>query len=191
MSVTLSPEIRKEIREAVFVGQPAKLALHTGYFIMWFGAREGVITQMLAHVLGFFDQAQRLEFVVRGLDARSKCERLRQAAKFLKPLGPNLDSRLLYFLEKIVPLRNRIAHTWMVLEDDGRIHFTSIGKIHDVIFKGDPTIPSAPDNIHLDDFFDRGAWLHAFSVDLLNAMEASALHDKALEIDDPHSPAPK
>lgn len=191
MSITLSPDLRKEIRETVFAGQSSILALHTGYFIMWFGACEGIITQMLAHVLGFSDHVQRLEFVTRGLDAKAKCERLRQAAKLLNPLGQNLNERLIYFQEKIVPLRNRIAHTWMVLEDDGRIHFTSLGKLHDTTFLSDPSIPSAPDNIHLDDFFDRGAWLHAFSVDLLDAMEASALHGRVLEIEHPRSGSPK
>jgi hypothetical protein len=113
MSQRLSSSERRAIKESEFTSENSILPLHIGYFILWFGTCEGVITRILAHVLGFAKQAQRLEFVTRGLDAKAKCERVRQAAKLLMPLGPNLNARLLMFQEKMVPLRNRISHNWL------------------------------------------------------------------------------
>jgi hypothetical protein len=189
MSQDLSPDDRRAIKESSFVGDNGNLALHIGYFILWFGTCEGIITQLLARVLGFSNQVQRLEFVTRGLDAKAKIERLRQAAKLLMPLGSNLDNRLLHFQKKMVPLRNRIVHTWMILEV-GPVHFTSLGKIHGVTFIHDQNIPSEPENIPLDDLFSHAAWIHAFSVDLLDAMESS-LQSGVLEVDQPRSHLPK
>ena len=168
------------------VGSDANLPSRLGHFVMWFGACETIITEILARVLGFYNYPQRLEFVIRGMDARVKCERLRQACEHLCPLGQNLSDRLTYFQNTIVPLRNRVSHSWPILENDGCIHFTSLGKVHGVEFVADSTLSSTPDFILLDDLLDRGIWLHAFSSDLLAAM-ACQIDGKPLEISDPQS----
>jgi hypothetical protein len=184
----VTPEFREFYRKEYLEGHQAILPVRLGHFMMWFGACEVLITSMITYVLGFDEYPARLEFIMRGLDGRVKCERLRQAAKSLKPLGPNLDARILYFQEKLAPLRNRIAHTWPI-EEDGVVFFNTLGKLHFVKFKMDPTLRTEPDSITLDLLLDHGIWLHAFSNDLLAATNDAAQLGY-LEVVEPQSHLP-
>ncbi len=74
----LSPELLVALRKNFLDGSDKEMPSHLGVYLQWFGIAEVCITTMLAIVLRFSDW-EKFEIIVRGMDARVKCERLRQA----------------------------------------------------------------------------------------------------------------
>lgn len=180
MAKKYPPEELALARKAFLAGEDGALVAHLGFYVMWFAVVEVQVTAALAAVLGLRPLA-RAEVVMRGMDARVKCDRLRQAAKKYHPIGPNLAVRLKYFEKKSIPLRNSVVHTWPVIEDDGMVHFDTMGRLH-----GLPQTEFPPASIHLDELMCEGLWLNHFSQDLQLAT-FSLVRDKKFEIDDPKS----
>ena len=82
------PDFEK-LRSEIFGGPDRDLYLHIGYFMSWFSAVELKITFFLALVLDD-RQLEDFELLVKGMDARVKCERLRKACKRRAiSIGPN------------------------------------------------------------------------------------------------------
>jgi hypothetical protein len=187
----IPPEAREVLRDAFLKGEASTLPVHLGYFFQWYSVAEVSITTMLAWVLDFYN-LEKLEYLVRGMDGRVKCERLRQAARAYRPLGPELEVRLEYFQQKVVPLRNKLVHTWPYLNvKTGRIYFMSTGVPGGTPDELEKRFKSGKaKTIHLDDLFGYGAWLHLFAQDLTDALCAS-IDGGALEIASPQSDRPK
>jgi hypothetical protein len=180
-------QLREKLRQELLIGPNGVLPTHIGYFLMWYGAAEVGITTMLALVLDFRN-FEKLEFIVRGMDARVKCERLRQASKKYMALGPEIEVRLRYFEKTIVPLRNKIAHSWPYLDEtSGHVLFGSVG----IPDEGTAKFAAMKAiSIHLDDLFDAAAWVHLFAQDVHDAIR-SAIRGGALEVANPQSDRPK
>jgi len=187
----IPPEAREVLRNAFLTGEAATLPVHLGYFFQWYSVVEVSITTMLAWVLGFYN-LEKLEYLVRGMDGRIKCERLRQAARAYRPLGPELEIRLEYFQQKVVPLRNKLVHTWPYLNGKtGRIYFMTTGAPFGSAEELEKLFKSGKaKTIHLDDLFGYGAWLHLFAQDLFEALRAS-VDGGPLEMASPQSDRPK
>jgi hypothetical protein len=183
----LSLQHRERLRQQFLTGPAAVLPAHVGHFLIWYAITEVAVTTMLAFVLDFRN-FERLEYIVRGMDGRVKCERLRQATKRYMPLGPEIEARLWYFEQKVVPLRNRIAHSWPYLDEtSGRVIFASVG----IPLEGTPKFKALKANsVHLDEIFDMASWVHLFSQDLAAAL-ASAIRGGSLEATSPLSDRPK
>jgi hypothetical protein len=173
--------ILTRIRSVVFEGEEDRtLYLHLGYFIMQFSIVELLITELLNKATGDMDY-EKFDLLVRGMDARVKCERLKQAKQFF-PLGPNLKARIDHFEMTMVPLRNRITHSWTQTHDDGRIYFATVGRI-----VGSKSVPTH--STTYDEVLVHGLWLNLLCRDLLSALRLSGT--KMCEINDPQSGLPK
>lgn len=162
----LSNEQLESHRKIFFEDDHSGIYQHTGFYLYWFAAAETSVTAALATILGFNDW-HRLDVVTKGMDARVKAERMRQAAKQYRPLGPYLDAYLSYFERECVPRRNNLAHCWTIYDDsDKRIYFASFGKrTTDAINRKGPSV-------HLDDLFTEAMWLNSFAKALWDAVHA-------------------
>ena len=163
---------------------------HLGFFLMWFGIAELTLTEMLAYVLGQQDMG-RFELLVRGMDARVKCERLRKACKKYRPMGPGLSKAVAYLEQESIPLRNKLAHCWPVVQGgpgDPLIHLSTVGKLP----SGHPLLRNTEtaETLHMDDLFRAGLWLNEFS-NVIIAVISAAVDGKPLEITDPTFHLPK
>ena len=162
----ITPEYRDLLRKGFQAG-PSNMVFHIGFYLMWFGVAEMMLTQALAAVLGMTDH-EKFDLLVRGMDLRVKVERLQKAAKkYNRPIGPNLKKRLDIITKKHVPLRNSIAHSWPHhdTKEDGLVHFASIGAMPPGILSDLSFHPSksAPPSMHVDEIFDRALWLQVFT----------------------------
>lgn len=167
-----------------------RLPLHLGFYLQWFAIAEVHITTILACVLKL-TQLEQLEYVIRGMDARVKCERLRQAAKVYRPLGDNLKISLGVFEQDCIPLRNRVAHSWAILDDKTDIiHFGSFGRMPKPNKDGPLDPHSGAHQIHIDDLFSQAMWINLFVGDLIAALDG-AIAGGSLEIGDPKSRLPQ
>lgn len=174
-------ELRKG-REHIFNGEDRDLYFHLGHFNAWYAGAEIRLTLLLAAAVKATD-LRAFDILTKGMDARVKLNRLREASLSFKPIGPNLTARFDVFERHLIPLRNRIAHTYAVLErDNEHISFTSLGKIP----KRGAT-PAKEDLISTLELFEAGVWLRLFHNDLKAAAKALA-HSETLETDHPQSP---
>ena len=190
MAKRLPPKELELYRETRLKSGDAELTMHLGHYFMWYGIVEVNITTLLANVLGYHEY-DRMEFLTRGMDARVKCERLRQAAKAYSKLGPNLSVRLSYFERYCTPLRNKLAHCWPYFDKEKRIiEFSTIGRAAKFL-RDSPLTPLKiePEKIHIDDLLSEAAWLNSFAVDLIDAISV-LVHGESPEIVDPKSGLP-
>ena len=177
------------LREDYLSGQAAILPAHLGYFLMWFSTTEMLITRTLSVILGQKDMG-RFDLLVKGMDARVKCERLRKACKKYNPMGENYAKSSARFEKTSIGIRNKLAHSWAVNlgPDDPFIHLTSVHRVPPGTIEPRPDIGTA-ETIRMDDLFREALWLNSYSQDLLGSLEALG-DGKPLEIADPrlHQP---
>ena len=158
----------------------------------WFSAVELQITLLLAIATNAQSEKDiaAFEILTRGMDARVKCHRLREASGLHKTIGPKLDARICHFVEKLVKRRNQIAHSLIVMANgDKEMHFTNLARMP---FRalGHDQIGKLPIMVSTEQFFFEAFWLRAFSLDLSRVSETQA-QSKILEIESPVSPVPK
>jgi hypothetical protein len=173
-----------EARREVFTnGEDRELYLHIGYFNMWFAGCEIRLTLLLAKCTRTID-LEAFDLLTRGMDADTKIERLRRACEKFKPIGPNLHLRLNIFQNHMVPLRNKLAHTYPVGDYQRDL----------VVFTTLPKIPKRNQGPHPDEetisffeLFEYGAWLAHFNKDL-NPISQIVAHPEMIEIENPQSP---
>ena len=186
----LPPQLLTALRTRFLTGDDARLSLHLGNYLQWFGIAEVNVTTMLAFILNL-TQWEQLEYVVRGMDARVKCERLRQAAKAYRPLGDNVKASLSVFEQKCIPLRNRAAHSWPFLDaKTDIISFATFGRMPDRAEDGRWEFDPSTRQIHIDDLFSQAMWLNSFANDFSRALQR-ATDGGPLEVDDPKSRLPQ
>lgn len=179
----LSEDLMAVLRKKFMSGTAGELATHIGDFVLNFSTAEMWITNALYWILGITDSA-RLEHLTKGMDARVKCERLRQAAKAYCQLGPHLSAGLAIFEEDCIPTRNRIAHTWPYLNPATRIiQFSSLANLPDLEATKPPPTLAKTHGIHIDDLFCQGMWLNKFGSDIHSAL-MQAKRGEHLEITD-------
>ena len=103
----------------------AAICQATGYYFYWSALVELAITALLARVLGFDKEYERIELLIPTLDPRGKVNRLKKAGKrYGKPIGKRLETASEFFTEDERRLRNLMAHSWPLLDESGVIHFT-------------------------------------------------------------------
>lgn len=175
------PVIIKELMTHFLTGEAGQLPSNIGHFMMWFGTAEMFLTRILAFALDINDM-RKFELLVKGMDARVKCERFRKATKSHLPAGPILLKALSRFENKMIPLRNKISHSWPVLHEE-TVYFCHVGR-----GALDPNnIVRDGTEISFDTLFLEGLWLNLFTSRLSNAF-TSALNGGPLEAvaDDRH-----
>jgi hypothetical protein len=166
----LPDDMLQPLRSHFLSGREGELALHIGHFVTWFGVAEMWLTSALATILGQHD-LEAMDLLIRGMDARVKCERLRQAARAGSGLGPYLKGEISVFEREIIPARNRIAHAWPYLNEKTRIlYFVTLGKMPDIHGTEPPLNLERNEGIHIDDLFTQGMWLNSFAGDLESAI---------------------
>jgi hypothetical protein len=174
-------------RKNVFDGEDRDHYLHIGYFMSWYSSVELGITFLLAIATGIRN-LEAFELLVRGMDARVKIDRLRKAIdqSATITIGPNLSSRIDLFYDKIIPVRNNVAHASLASDPQRQtLHFASLAKLpfhaHGLFQHGEP-----PPSVPLIDIFEHALWLNFFSDDLNKAI--NQFPRQMLEIDNPRSP---
>ena len=176
----------EEFRKAAFEGEDRDLYLHIGYFMMWYSAVEMRIT-MLLRVVTQSPNAEGFELLTKGMDARTKCERLRAGAVKNAPLGDVFSQRLDIFERKAISLRNKVAHSFIVSPPDGdAIHFTTISRLPYKAF-GREQKGAEPERITKKSFFEHAVWTNTFAHDVRSA-SLSLVQNNILEITNPISP---
>ena len=146
------------------------------------------MTFLLAKTLDY-QPLDDFELLVRGMDARVKCERLRKACKGRKPFGPNFSARLKHFEDNAIGLRNKVAHRWPTLPEGSSVVYFSTLSAMPFAASGLQQIGLAPDGMSLLKFFENGLWLNFYCNDL-NPLCGDKFARETLEIDHPRSPMP-
>lgn len=182
----MNEEIEK-IRSAILKGEDANLYLHIGHFMSWFSAAEIRIT-MLLQVATENRDAESFELLTRGMDARIKCERLRKACKKEDLLGPNLAQRLRIFENRVIPLRNKLAHCMVMAPDPngGIFYLSTLARLPYKAFEREQS-GLEPESMRSIDLFRWGHWTCLFSWDLQPALHETTKSGK-FEVENPRSP---
>ena len=169
----------ERLRAHMFAGNDRHLFCHVGFFMTWFAAAEMSITYLLAIATRSID-VPSFYTLVRGMDARVKCERLRTASKSYKPLGPNLAERLKFFENTLIGTRNKMVHSFITVpEPFDKMYFGTVSKVGE----------EAPHAATLA-VFRQGLWLNLFASELNEVVKTEAPL-AILEIDRPRSQTPK
>jgi hypothetical protein len=185
-AMTTNESYLTQMRDKVFSGQDRDLFLHIGYCMSAFSMVELNITFLLARTIDY-KHLDNFELLVKGMDARVKCERLRKALKGRKKaLGNNFKERLAHFENKVIGLRNKITHSMLSSpRHDGVLAFVTLAKLPWAL-PGSKQIGTPPEVMSTLELFENALWLNFFADDL-NA--AGRVFDReTLEIDHPRSP---
>jgi hypothetical protein len=173
-----------ETRRKVFAeSTDRELYLHVGYFMLWYAACELRITLLLATVTKSKDM-HAFALLTKGMDAPTKIRRLRSACERSTPIGQNLEFRLRVFERHMVPLRNKLVHTYPV--GDGKRNLVCFNTLANIPMPGRSLHPDE-ETISFLEFFEHGVWLNLFNEDLKPVCR-SAAHAQTLEIASPQSP---
>ncbi len=168
MKFYTSEEDKKSLNESYLHlferGIDRKLYFHIGYFTVWYAAVEIRLTLLLARATKSMTNLDSFELLTKGMDARIKILRLREALGDL--IGPNLDTRLNIFDRHMRPLRNSAVHSYPVCDPThSAIGFASLNQLPSFTKSKPPTAKPALEMPVLD-FFEHGVWLNLFNNDL-------------------------
>jgi len=165
MATRIPADILEWAKKEYLEGPSSELYLNIGFYLGWFAAAETSVTAALANVLGYRNW-DRFELVVRGMDPRVKCERLRHACDIHKKMGTNLDGCLEHFERKCIPLRNIVAHSWpLFIPEERRAKFLGFGRM------ATPDADMPANRIaHMDDIFSQAMWLNLFAGTLIDSL---------------------
>jgi hypothetical protein len=164
------------------------LFARVGFFITAFGMSEYNLSRIMCLAFRAGD-IERFDFVMRGMDARAKIERLQSGNGVHYELGPNLTTRLENMKKRSLPVRNFLAHSFLAYENE-RIYFSSLGAgphVDNVRLtkSGAPYITKA--NLLIESM-----WLRVFFDDLGSVVTAwDKSHPEKFEIISPKSGLPK
>ena len=162
--------------------------VHIGHFVSWYAACEFMIGTILMHITGGGDPKQ-FDVLTRGMDARVKVERLRQAADIAGieiPLA--FDDRLDHFTKAFVGLRNKLVHSYLHWTDERNLEVCSIGAPPQLSGLDIPAF--APEIISEMELFERSIWLKAFAIDL-GELTMALPQKRTLQKDAFHAHLPK
>lgn len=194
MDIANTLRARSTLADLVFEDEKVTvLSAHIGFFILWYSVAENFLTTALALVL---DQPSIPKFTIiaKGMDARVKVHRLREACRMFAPMGPNMDGRLDHFERRCIDIRNHLVHSWPILEDDGQIHLMQGARRPPRHVATSDTLDhdkfSPAKAIPLDQLLEWGVWLNLFAQDVGGAIEQLEKR-KAFEVDDPLSKMPE
>jgi hypothetical protein len=185
----MSEDHLRKAREKTFAGIDRDQYLHVGYFLTWYGMVEHRITLMMAMVAQERD-LEAFHLVTKGMDARTKTQRLRELCKVKnREIGPNLLPRLKHFQDNVCKFRDRLSHTALIRdENEERFHFMPLDRSPAKALGMPKETDLRPtDSIDYLEFFERGYWLNWFNDDLAPVVER-ARTGLSLEIDNPRSP---
>jgi len=159
-----------------------------GHFLSWYGIAEMGVTNIL-FALSKASDLSRFSILCRGMDAKTKIERIKQLAALDHGIGHNLAARLDYFHRRIAGLRNRIAHSAVREKSNSPGHYQilTIG-IWDHLTEFDD-LDSIGTDFTAKEILGLAAWLMAFSDDVGQAISAINA-GKIPEIDDPQTSLP-
>jgi hypothetical protein len=156
----------------------AAICQATGYYLYWFALVELTISALLAKVLGFDEEYEKIDLLISSaLDPRAKVIRLTQAGeRYGKPIGETLNAALRAFTDDEGRLRNLMAHAWPVLDESGVIHFTTLGRMPKRLFGSSRTrsLALAPSAYSLKDIYRRARWLKALRGELVRLLRVAS-----------------
>jgi len=149
-------------------GPDQKLYFLVGFFITAYAIVELRITLMLAKATKI-TQLQSFDLLTRGMDVKTKIERLRRACETGPALGPNLSSRLTIVDEVMRPLRNKIAHSYATLDRAERtMRFVTLAAFPKDLPNRHPDARDS-ETIDVAELFEAIAWLRMLSTELSEA----------------------
>jgi hypothetical protein len=178
----LQESLDKRLKE----GPDQKLHFLIGFFTAAYAIVELRITLMLAKATKI-TQLQSFDLLTRGMDIKTKIERLRRASEKESLLGPNLIARLNIVDDYIRPLRNKVAHTYAVLDaTETKLHFATLVALPKTSATRHPEATD-PETIEAFELFEAAAWLRLLNAELSEAYRWQA-HTGKFEIIHPRSP---
>jgi hypothetical protein len=110
--IPISSEQVDPYREHIGISGDRNLNIDIGYFLTWYAASEMGITNLLA-IASEVKDFDVFDALTSGMDVRTKIERFRKICKHKAVIGPNLNERLSYVDSKARPLRNRLSHSFI------------------------------------------------------------------------------
>ena len=112
-------------RQRIAANGDQNLHVDIGYFLAWYSASEMGITSLLA-LASDVKNFEVFDALTSGMDVRTKIERLRKICKNNIVIGTNLSERLTYHDEKARPLRNKLSHSFIgINENKDNTYFAS------------------------------------------------------------------
>lgn len=177
------------MRDEIFSTPDLNLYRHVGYFCCWFGLAEIQITFLLA-LLNRSPDFVGFELIAKGMDARVKTERLVKLLKLRTNYDrkSNLGQRIEHFEKKIIPVRNKIAHSGFYSTNGGQtLHFPSLTSFpvdgpEQPIPESDPAQSMSYLNL-----FKAGLWLQYFTEDLGSIWKGVPPEQRVFKIAHPRS----
>lgn len=171
------------------------LHIDTGYFLAWYAASEMRITSLLGLASGVED-FEVFDALTYGMDVRVKIERFRKICKNKTTIGPNLSERLTYLDAKARPLRNKLSHSFIGINEkrENTYFVSTLGNLPwNELSERRPDWASKrtqPHAIHAEVLLGWGSWLSQFTKDLSAAFQ-HFLVSKEFEILNPKTVVPK
>ena len=182
-------------RQAIANKGDGNLHIDIGYFLAWYSASEMRITSLLALASNAADY-EVFDALTSGMDVRTKIERFRKICKNRIVIGPNLCERLLYFDKKSRPLRNKLSHSFVgINEKRENTYFAStLGNLpwNELGEKRPPWAQkkTQPHAIPAEVLLGLGGWMAQFTDDLGSAF-LHFLEKREFEIMNPKTKVPK
>ena len=165
----LVPDLVEDRKTAWANENSCTVYLHIGFFIYWYASVETAVSIMLTRATGNQHPAH-FHTLTRGMDAKLKCERLREALKISDcTIGPALTKRFEHFTSRLSSLRNQLVHNYPFFHED-TFQLVSVGAPPHVV---DRPVKGAPKPVMVPslELYERGKWLQAFSSDLYALMD--------------------
>jgi hypothetical protein len=163
-----------------------------GYFIAQYSTVELAITAIIA-ILSNITNFDAFHTLTKGMDAKTKVERLKELAKFKNLIAKkgNLDVRLTHFADKTAGLRNKVAHAWILKSngDPQKILFSNFAKMPFDLFQMEKKSRYKPDQILVEILHEHSVWLGEFMQDIMSLV-SSAKKGAKLELKNPRSMEP-
>lgn len=177
-------------REQVLSNGDKNLHVDVGYFLAWYSASEIGVTSLLALASKSSD-LEVFDSLTSGMDLRTKVQRFRKICKNKWVIGPNLDARLTHMDDKARPIRNKLSHSFIGINDkkDNCYFAATLGKLpwNELNEKRPSGVSkiAQPDAIEAATLLGWGGWLAVFSQDLsatfryfLQQQEFEIMHPK-------------
>jgi len=162
-----------------------------GLYLKWFGAVEHQIDRLTAHIMKLRD-FEKYAILTKGATARDKCNKLIEVAKLYQPLGSKLQARIEHLQETIIPMRNVIAHSRLVLGKN-KIIATQIDRMQDSVTNKVRPRNKPPQAWEITEVLKCALWLRDFEADLDEVAHSSwqRSRPKRCELIKPRSDLPK
>lgn len=182
----------KEARDAESMTLDREMYFDIGVFMVRYAMAELNLTSLLAYLTTGTTKLEEFEMLTSGMDARVKIHRIIKAANHVGVMHPSFRKRLDFFEERIGGMRNKIAHSTIIMDPDDKDTYLlfGVGNPPYAEFKigeGPSPYKRGPLRYTANQIYAASFWTSDFTDDISAAWKHARAHG-TLEIAHPRSP---